>query len=83
MPRLISNCCVNFISAAMFFVVFVLMAQFVLVNVVVAVLMKHLAESHKQVHSYLTNYYIQLFKQLLKLSLCLIYYISKLSILLR
>ena len=32
-----------------FFVVFVLMAQFVLVNVVVAVLMKHLEESHKQV----------------------------------
>ena len=35
--------------APLFFVVFVLMAQFVLVNVVVAVLMKHLEESHKQV----------------------------------
>ena len=32
-----------------FFVVFVLVAQFVLVNVVVAVLMKHLEETHKQV----------------------------------
>jgi hypothetical protein len=31
----------------MYFVVFVLLAQFVLVNVVVAVLMKHLEESHK------------------------------------
>lgn len=35
--------------APIFFVVFVLMAQFVLVNVVVAVLMKHLEESHKLV----------------------------------
>ena len=35
--------------APIFFVVFVLMAQFVLVNVVVAVLMKHLEDSHKQV----------------------------------
>ena len=43
------NCCVNQYVAPMFFVVFVLMAQFVLVNVVVAVLMKHLEESHKQV----------------------------------
>lgn len=32
----------------MYFVIFVLMAQFVLVNVVVAVLMKHLEESHHQ-----------------------------------
>ena len=31
----------------MYFVTFVLMAQFVLVNVVVAVLMKHLEESNK------------------------------------
>ena len=31
----------------MYFVVFVLLAQFVLVNVVVAVLMKHLEESHR------------------------------------
>jgi len=38
----IRNCCVNRIIAPVFFVVFVLMAQFVLVNVVVAVLMKHL-----------------------------------------
>ena len=34
--------CVSPIIAPVFFVVFVLMAQFVLVNVVVAVLMKHL-----------------------------------------
>ncbi|XP_023326004.1 voltage-dependent T-type calcium channel subunit alpha-1G [Eurytemora carolleeae] len=42
------NCCVSGYFAPLFFVVFVLMAQFVLVNVVVAVLMKHLEESHKQ-----------------------------------
>jgi len=41
----VRNCCVNTIIAPMFFVVFVLMAQFVLVNVVVAVLMKHLEVS--------------------------------------
>ncbi|XP_052824853.1 voltage-dependent T-type calcium channel subunit alpha-1I isoform X2 [Octopus bimaculoides] len=41
------NCCVSPIIAPVYFVVFVLMAQFVLVNVVVAVLMKHLEESHK------------------------------------
>lgn len=36
------------IVAPLFFVVFVLMAQFVLINVVVAVLMKHLeVSSHK------------------------------------
>ena len=46
------NCCVNQYVAPLFFVVFVLMAQFVLVNVVVAVLMKHLEESHKQVESF-------------------------------
>ncbi|KZS13807.1 putative Voltage-dependent T-type calcium channel subunit alpha-1I [Daphnia magna] len=44
----IRNCCVSRIIAPIFFVIFVLMAQFVLVNVVVAVLMKHLEESHKQ-----------------------------------
>ena len=37
--------CVSPIIAPVFFVVFVLMAQFVLVNVVVAVLMKHLEVS--------------------------------------
>jgi len=42
----VRNCCVNRIIAPVFFVVFVLMAQFVLVNVVVAVLMKHLEVSH-------------------------------------
>lgn len=47
----IKNCCVSRIIAPIFFVIFVLMAQFVLVNVVVAVLMKHLEESHKQVTS--------------------------------
>ncbi|XP_056643693.1 voltage-dependent T-type calcium channel subunit alpha-1H-like isoform X1 [Diorhabda sublineata] len=44
----INNCCISPIIAPIFFVIFVLMAQFVLVNVVVAVLMKHLEESHKQ-----------------------------------
>ncbi|XP_076312220.1 voltage-dependent T-type calcium channel subunit alpha-1G-like [Tachypleus tridentatus] len=42
----VTNCCVSPIIAPIYFVVFVLMAQFVLVNVVVAVLMKHLEESH-------------------------------------
>ncbi|KAF6199055.1 hypothetical protein GE061_007080 [Apolygus lucorum] len=46
-PDCVRNCCVSGI-APIFFVIFVLMAQFVLVNVVVAVLMKHLEESHKQ-----------------------------------
>ena len=46
------NCCVSPFFAPLFFVVFVLMAQFVLVNVVVAVLMKHLEESHKQVSEF-------------------------------
>ncbi|XP_022091428.1 voltage-dependent T-type calcium channel subunit alpha-1I-like isoform X3 [Acanthaster planci] len=41
------NCCASSILAPIYFVCFVLMAQFVLVNVVVAVLMKHLEESHK------------------------------------
>ncbi|XP_063224731.1 voltage-dependent T-type calcium channel subunit alpha-1G [Bacillus rossius redtenbacheri] len=44
----VRNCCVSTVIAPIFFVIFVLMAQFVLVNVVVAVLMKHLEESHKQ-----------------------------------
>ncbi|XP_075240814.1 voltage-dependent T-type calcium channel subunit alpha-1G-like isoform X20 [Convolutriloba macropyga] len=39
------NCCVSMVIAPIYFVVFVLMAQFVLVNVVVAVLMKHLEEN--------------------------------------
>jgi hypothetical protein len=43
-----NNCCVSPILAPMFFVVFVLISQFVLVNVVVAVLMKHLEESNKK-----------------------------------
>ena len=42
----VHNCCVSRVVAPVFFVVFVLVAQFVLVNVVVAVLMKHL-EVHK------------------------------------
>jgi len=41
----VRNCCVSPLVAPVFFVVFVLMAQFVLVNVVVAVLMKHLEVS--------------------------------------
>jgi voltage-dependent calcium channel T type alpha-1G len=47
-PECLTNCCISPIIAPLFFVIFVLMAQFVLVNVVVAVLMKHLEESHKQ-----------------------------------
>ncbi|XP_053393144.1 voltage-dependent T-type calcium channel subunit alpha-1G-like isoform X2 [Mercenaria mercenaria] len=43
----LKNCCVNYVIAPVYFVVFVLMAQFVLVNVVVAVLMKHLEETYK------------------------------------
>ena len=44
---------------------FVLLAQFVLVNVVVAVLMKHLEETHKQVQiddiNLKTNYLAKFF----------------------
>ncbi|KAL5018698.1 hypothetical protein ScPMuIL_004420 [Solemya velum] len=43
----LKNCCVSPLIAPVYFVVFVLMAQFVLVNVVVAVLMKHLEETYK------------------------------------
>lgn len=46
--KCVKNCCVSNVIAPIYFVIFVLMAQFVLVNVVVAVLMKHLEESHKQ-----------------------------------
>ncbi|XP_065922507.1 voltage-dependent T-type calcium channel subunit alpha-1I isoform X8 [Magallana gigas] len=45
--KCLTNCCVSSFIAPVFFVVFVLMAQFVLVNVVVAVLMKHLEETYK------------------------------------
>ncbi|XP_061166104.1 voltage-dependent T-type calcium channel subunit alpha-1H-like [Saccostrea echinata] len=45
--KCLTNCCVSTFIAPVFFVVFVLMAQFVLVNVVVAVLMKHLEETYK------------------------------------
>lgn len=44
----LQNCCISPVIAPLYFVIFVLMAQFVLVNVVVAVLMKHLEESHNQ-----------------------------------
>ncbi|XP_076326543.1 voltage-dependent T-type calcium channel subunit alpha-1G-like isoform X2 [Tachypleus tridentatus] len=44
----VTNCCVSPVIAPIYFVIFVLMAQFVLVNVVVAVLMKHLEDSHTQ-----------------------------------
>lgn len=44
----LKNCCVNTMIAPIYFVVFVLMAQFVLVNVVVAVLMKHLEVRYKR-----------------------------------
>uniref|UniRef100_A0A915C571 Ion transport domain-containing protein n=3 Tax=Parascaris univalens TaxID=6257 RepID=A0A915C571_PARUN len=46
-----SNCCVDPILAPCFFIIFVLISQFVLVNVVVAVLMKHLEESNKREES--------------------------------
>lgn len=46
--KCLKNCCVSQIIAPLYFVVFVLLAQFVLVNVVVAVLMKHLEESHQE-----------------------------------
>ena len=42
-----SAICLASVLAPIYFVIFVLMAQFVLVNVVVAVLMKHLDESNK------------------------------------
>ena len=42
-----SSICLASMLAPIYFVIFVLMAQFVLVNVVVAVLMKHLDESNK------------------------------------
>lgn len=58
-PDCVKNCCVSGI-APIFFVIFVLMAQFVLVNVVVAVLMKHLEESHKQVNIYIFFYLINI-----------------------
>lgn len=48
-PDCVSNCCTNHVIAPLYFVIFVLLAQFVLVNVVVAVLMKHLEESHRYV----------------------------------
>lgn len=49
------NCCVSPIIAPVFFVVFVLMAQFVLVNVVVAVLMKHLEVSKTTQTTHITK----------------------------
>lgn len=52
----VRNCCVSTVIAPIFFVIFVLMAQFVLVNVVVAVLMKHLEESHKQVSQHFATF---------------------------
>ncbi|CAK8686115.1 unnamed protein product [Clavelina lepadiformis] len=44
-PDCTRNCCVSSIISPLYFVVFVMMAQFVLVNVVIAVLMKQLEES--------------------------------------
>ena len=42
-----TNCCVSRYVAPLFFVSFVLFAQFVLVNIVIAVLMKHLRVTRK------------------------------------
>ena len=50
----LTNCCVSQVIAPVYFVVFVLMAQFVLVNVVVAVLMKHLEVGYTSV-VFITN----------------------------
>ncbi|KAG9510109.1 Voltage-dependent T-type calcium channel subunit alpha-1I, partial [Fragariocoptes setiger] len=47
----LKNCCVSQLIAPLYFVIFVLLAQFVLVNVVVAVLMKHLEESHHEMET--------------------------------
>ncbi len=41
-PETANNSCLASMIAPIYFIIFVLMAQFVLVNVVVAVLMKHL-----------------------------------------
>jgi voltage-dependent calcium channel T type alpha-1G len=46
-----NDSCMTPIVAPLFFVVFVLMAQFVLINVVVAVLMKHLEVSSHKLHN--------------------------------
>lgn len=43
-----TNTCYNTVVSPLYFVSFVLTAQFVLVNVVIAVLMKHLEESNKE-----------------------------------
>ncbi|XP_069373568.1 voltage-dependent T-type calcium channel subunit alpha-1G isoform X17 [Paralichthys olivaceus] len=43
-----TNTCYNTVVSPIYFVSFVLTAQFVLVNVVIAVLMKHLEESNKE-----------------------------------
>nr|XP_033467435.1 voltage-dependent T-type calcium channel subunit alpha-1G isoform X5 [Epinephelus lanceolatus] len=43
-----TNTCYNAVVSPIYFVSFVLTAQFVLVNVVIAVLMKHLEESNKE-----------------------------------
>ena len=43
-----SNCCISRYVAPLFFVSFVLFAQFVLVNVLIAVLMKHLRIDHSR-----------------------------------
>lgn len=43
-----SSTCYNTVVSPIYFVSFVLTAQFVLVNVVIAVLMKHLEESNKE-----------------------------------
>eukprot|EP00049_Salpingoeca_infusionum_P016336 m.332650 g.332650 ORF g.332650 m.332650 type:complete len:1757 (-) comp16061_c1_seq5:1063-6333(-) len=40
-----ANCCSNKLVASLYFVIFVVLAQFILLNVVVAVLMKNLADS--------------------------------------
>lgn len=52
----VRNCCVSTIIAPIFFVVFVLMAQFVLVNVVVAVSILKILITINKLHHFDNNY---------------------------
>lgn len=45
----VRNCCVSNITSIIYFVIFVLISQFVLVNIVIAVLMDKLEESNQKV----------------------------------
>ena len=45
----VKNCCISNITSIIYFVIFVLISQFVLVNIVIAVLMDKLEESNQKV----------------------------------